>query len=218
MKYDYHQMAKSILIDYGYPCVTGFVLDYMHLVLLGVVRKMLHFLISGPLLCRLSSVQVKRISSNLEELKGKMPTEFARQPRSLKYLPRYKSTELRNFLLYSGIFTLRGVVKDDVYEHFLCLSVGIRILLQARTMPNVMIEYARSLLRYNVSKAELIYGRTFTTYNVHNLVHLTDDVLNHNVGLHDISAFPFENYMQVIKKFVRNSKNPIAQIVKRLYE
>ena len=140
-----------------------FVLDHMYLVLLGVVRKMLNFLISGPLLCRLSSVQVKRISSNLEELKGKMPTEFAHQPRSLKYLPRYKSTELRNFLLYSVIFTLRGVVKDDVYEHFLCLSVGIRILLQAKTMPNVMIEYTRSLLRYYVSKAESIYGRTFTT-------------------------------------------------------
>ena len=218
MKYDDHQMRKSILIDYGYPCVTGFVLDYMHLVLLGVMRKMLNFLMSGPLLCRLSSVQVNQISTNLDDLKGKMPTEFARQPRSLKYLPRYKSTELRNFLLYSGIFMLRGVVKDDIYEHFLCLSVSIRILLQARSMSNDMIQYARSLLHYYVSKAESIYGRTFTTYNVHNLVHLTDDILNHGVGLHEISAFPFENYMQVIKKFVRNAKNPIAQIVKRLYE
>ena len=59
--------------------------------------------------------------------------------------------------------------------------------------------------------------RTSTTYNVYNLVHLTDDVLKHNVGLHEISAFPFENYMQVIKIFVRNANNAIAQIV-RLHE
>ena len=33
MKYDDHQIQKSILVDYGYHCVTGFALDYMHLTL-----------------------------------------------------------------------------------------------------------------------------------------------------------------------------------------
>ena len=87
---------------------------------------------------------------------------------------------------------------------------------QGRTISNDMKQYAKSLLQYYVSKTEPIYGCTITTYNVQNLVHLTD-VLNHNVGLHEISAFPFENYMQVIKKFVSNAKNQIAQIV-RLHE
>ncbi len=30
--------VNSPLIDIGYPCVSGFVLDYMHIVLLGVLK------------------------------------------------------------------------------------------------------------------------------------------------------------------------------------
>ena len=43
-------------------------------------------------------------------------------------------------------------------------------------------------------------------------------MVNHNVDLNEISAFPFENYMQVIKRFVRSCKNTTAQIVKRVHE
>ena len=41
LEYEEHQNNRSILIDYGHVCVTGFVLDYMHLVLLGVVKRSL---------------------------------------------------------------------------------------------------------------------------------------------------------------------------------
>ena len=218
LDYEEHQNNRSILIDYGYPCVTGFVLDYMHLVLLGVVKRCLKFLISGPLQYRLSSFQVKAVSSRLEGAMGNLPSEFVRQPRGLNEFARYKATEFRTFLLYTGLFALKDIVKKDVYEHFLCLSVAVRILLQARDMKSDMISYAKSLLKYYVSSAPSIYGKTFTSYNVHSLIHLADDVVNHNVDLNEISAFPFENYMQVLKKFVRNSKNPIAQIVKRVHE
>ena len=37
-------------------------------------------------------------------------------------------------------------------------------------------------------------------------------------SLNDISAFPFENYLQSIKRKVRNAQNPIAQVTKRLAE
>ena len=55
------------------------------------------------------------------------------------------------------------------------------------------------------------------SYHVRNLIHLAD-VVNHNVDLNEISTFPFENYMQVIKKFVRSCNNPTAQIGKRVHE
>jgi hypothetical protein len=53
-------------------------------------------------------------------------------------------------------------------------------------------------------------------YNVHNLIHLPDDVINHDCGLHSISAFPFENYLHQIKKLVKSPINPVSQIVKNL--
>lgn len=52
--YKNHQISRSILVDYGIHCVSQFPLDYMHLVCLGVVRRMLRFLKSGEKLCRIS--------------------------------------------------------------------------------------------------------------------------------------------------------------------
>lgn len=55
------------------------------------------------------------------------------------------------------------------------------------------------------------------SHNVHNLLHICDDV-NHFGPLDMLSAFPFENHMQVLKKFVRKGDKPIEQIVRRIHE
>ena len=47
------------------------------MVCLGVVRRILTFLKSGPKHCRLSNGQIKKISDNLLSLRGMMPSEFA---------------------------------------------------------------------------------------------------------------------------------------------
>ncbi len=74
----------------------------MHIVCLGVVRRLLIYLTRGPKVCRLSVRQKDAISQKLIALRGKMPSEFARQPRGLHEIDRWKATELRQFLLYTG--------------------------------------------------------------------------------------------------------------------
>ena len=54
--------------------------------------------------------------------------------------------------------------------------------------------------------------------NVHSLLHLADDVRNHNCSLNDISAFSYENYLQTLKGLIRDANNPIAQVLKRSAE
>ena len=79
------------------------------------------------------------------------------------------------------------------------------------------LDYARQLFAYFVTNAEDFYGNTFPVYNVHSLLHIADDVEKY-VSLNEISAFPFENFLQTLKKDVRNHKSPVAQVAKRYIE
>jgi len=128
--YEDHQLCRSPLIDLGFGMVSGFVLDYMHLVCLGVVRRLLHFWLRGALTVRLSARSVSLISHKLISMRGSVPSEFARKPRALTELEYWKASELRQFLLYSGMVVLKDQKMDKkLYDHFVCLSVIMHILL-----------------------------------------------------------------------------------------
>ena len=186
---------------------------------LGVVKRILWFLKQGPKECKLSQRQWSEISDNLCLLSGKLPSEFARQPRSLRELERWKATEFRQFLLYTGPIVLKQVVSKELYNHFMSLNVGVSILLEANdNKRTAYLDYAEELLKYFVDNCSAIYGERFTVYNIHNLKHLSDDARHFRCSLNDVSAFPFENHLQSIKRCVRNAKNPILQVEKRLKE
>ena len=149
-----------------------------------------------------------------------MPPEFARQPRGLLEVKRWKATEFRQFLLYSGPIVLKGVLSKSYYQHFLSLSASITILCYPtqENRPTELLNYVEELLIWFVREAKVLYGIAFLSYNVHNLIHLVSDVRYHGCSLDGISAFPFENYLQILKKYVRNSDKPLVQIVKRIGE
>ncbi|KAL0149164.1 hypothetical protein M9458_055596, partial [Cirrhinus mrigala] len=189
------------------------------MVILGVVRRLLTFLTRGPKHCRLSLRQRDEISHKLHELRGKMPSEFAWQPRSLNELDRWKATELRQFLLYTGPVVLKNVLPPGRYKHFLSLTVALSIMLEPddRTR-NAYLQFAQELIKHFVTSSAALYGRCFPVYNVHGLVHLHEDVRHFNRSLNEISCFPFENYLQKIKKCVRSGKSPLEQVTRRLSE
>lgn len=95
--------------------VKQFPLDYMHLVCLGVMRRMLNFMVKkGKHIVRLSSQMILDFSTKLDMCKKHIPSEFARKPRSLRYIDRWKATELRQFLLYTGPILGEGILPDCV--------------------------------------------------------------------------------------------------------
>ena len=140
----------------------------MHLVCLGVVKRLLCFFKKGPPECRLSQGHLHEISTHLVSLSGKLPSEFARQPRSLTELNWWKATEFRQFVLYTGPVVLKKVLHKDVYDHFLCLTVALSILLDSCQRRRVAyMDFAEQLLSYFVAKCEHIYTAAFLVYNVH---------------------------------------------------
>lgn len=203
----------------GILCVKQFPLDYMHLVCLGATKRLLTYLWRGPKISRLSKAQREKLEMNISHLKGALPAEFSRQPRGMVDLDRWKATELRQFLLYTGPIILKEVLHEDQYHHFLCLSVGMNILLEDTDgKRECYLGYARDILEHFVDTSVDFYGPTFPTYNIHSIKHLTDDAANFRSSLNHISCFPFENHLQVIKKLVRSGKQPLVQVTKRLAE
>ena len=214
-EYTHHQVAVSPLVYLGInvSCVDDFVLDYMHLVCLGVVRKTLNYLFKKGR--RTTPEQRQAVCDRLERLK--MPKEFQRQPRSLEFVDRFKATEFRQFLLYTGPVIMKDIIDERKYEHFLLLTKGMIILLDRDdTFRNAHLLSAQRYLVKFVLDAEEIYGKEFISYNTHSLIHLVDDVQRFGCSLNDISAFPFENHLFHLKKGVKNAKNPIAQIIKQI--
>ncbi|CAB3993355.1 Hypothetical predicted protein [Paramuricea clavata] len=59
LSYEVHQKELSPLLTCGVSCVKQFILDYMHMVCLGVTKRILHYLKNGPCKCKLSSIPRK---------------------------------------------------------------------------------------------------------------------------------------------------------------
>ena len=219
LEYGEHQKRLSPLVICGSSLINDFSLDYMHLVCLGVVKKVLTYLKKGPPCCKLSKAQTSELSEILLSFQGKLPSDFARQPRSLKVLDRWKATEFRQFLLYTGPVALKGILHKKAYIHFMTLSVALSILLNCdEEKRNAYVHYAGELLQHFVKNCCSIFGRTFNVYNVHNLLHLADDVKHFQCSLNEVSAFPFETYLHQVKKAVKSPLNPVAQVAKRKAE
>lgn len=212
-----HHTGTSILESIpNLNMITDFPLDPMHLIYLGVVKKLLVSLwYNGKPSSKLSSVQITEISNLLVYQKKNIPCEFNRKPRSLNECARWKATEFKQFLHYTGPVVLKSVLSNDRYLNFITLHVAITIL--SSTKHFEYINYANSLLHYFVETFTILYGKQNISFNIHNLLHLCDDFKNFGC-LEEFSAFPFENFMQSIKKLIRKNDKPLQQIIFRTYE
>lgn len=191
-------------------------LDYMHLVCLGVVKKILECLLIGSLNYRIPQRIVDCISNRLNDIKPYIPDDFARKPRGLNYYKVWKATEFRLLLLYIGPVVFKDILETDIYHNFLTLHVAIRILCCEELLTDFRL-YAHSLLEHFVEDFGEIYGEHLVSHNVHGLLHLAEDCETHGV-LDNFSAFPYENNMMEIKGMLRKPDNILAQMYKRQME
>jgi hypothetical protein len=213
-----HHTGDSPFSSLPVDMIVFFPIDYMHQVCLGVMKRLLICWTSGSKKVKLSFAQKQEINAKICDFRAIVTKEFTRKPRSLSELPHWKATEYRTFLLYAGYFVLRKTVQKDIFEHFLCLSVAVGILLSEKlSADEVHRQFAHDLLVYFVSKSAELYGEEFLVYNVHSLTHSSEEV-KHFGKLDNSSAFIFENYMQHVKRSVRSARNPVLQVIRRLQE
>lgn len=198
--------------------VQDVVLDYMHLVLLGIARRlvMAWTVKSAMTATRLGDGLLSRISNRLEVYSSYCPREFGRKSRSISDISMWKATEFRQFVCYSSVAACRNVLPEVQYSHFMLLVCAMRILLHP-TMCKSHNDLADNMLKCFVDQTYELYGPHLAVYNSHGLTHLAQDAKVHG-NLDTISSFPYENKLRLIKKLIRSSNNVLIQVVNRLIE
>ena len=212
---NYHNY-KSRIEELKFEIVEDIPLDYIHVVLLGVVKRLLRMWLCGKTTALLPNRDVLVLNKRLEQISSTQPSEFQRKVRSLSEVGNYKATEFRTFVKYTGPFILKNVLPQEKYNNFLLLHVSICILCD----PVLCINYndlSKELLKAFVSTFGRIYGESNIVYNVHSLIHLPNDVKKYG-NLDEFSAFQFESFMYRIKMLLRKNNQPLAQVCNRLTE
>lgn len=213
---NYHN-RRTILEELEIDLVDQFVLDYLHLVLLGVVKKQLKMWTSGRIESLLPSKYILHINNLITSVMTTQPFDFQRRIQTLSQLHNYKGTEFRAFLLYVGPFVLRNVLPKSKYNHFMLLHTAISFLCKPEGSKE-LIDLARSMLREFVEQMKNLYGSHHLVFNVHCLLHLADDVEKFG-HLDSISSFEFESFMgTTLKKHLRKKHQPLSQIFNRIAE
>lgn len=196
--------------------VSHFPLDYMHLVCLGIAKKILALCIDGCKTVKFSTAVKNKLSEDLISVAKWIPLEFARKVRSLDEFCRWKATEHRTFLLYVGPVVLQRYLPEANMKHYNSLHCAIRILCDPIDY-KYNNEYAYNLLLYFVQVFKILYGPYNVSYNIHNVIHLPSDAMKFG-PLDTFSCFPFENYLKNIKHLLRKGDKPLSQLRKRLDE
>lgn len=216
-KDEHYHKGPSPFEELSIDITSVVVLEYMHNVCQGVMKRLLQFWKSGQKPVRFLNTYVEhQISNELVNLHPHLPSEFNRLTRSIDELEFWKATEYRTFLLYTGPILLKGRIKSSLYQHFLLLHSAIKILISNETYLSLN-DVANDLLRQFVKDYPDLYGEEYVTYNVHGLIHITNFVKIHG-PLDKFSAFKFENYLQIIKKTVHSAKLPLQDMYNRIME
>lgn len=174
---DHHKEGPSPFSELGIRMPSRVPFEYMHLGCIGAMKKCIGAWVMGDYTedTKLPDWSIYLISRRLEALREYCPREFARRPTTLRHYKRWKATEFRQFLLYTGPVVLREILPDNVHTYFLLLHAIFRILVSPSPSQNQLF-FADIAMKKWVERCATLYGPEFLSYNIHGLSHLVDDV------------------------------------------
>lgn len=215
---DHHLHITPLLRIPGFDPVRGVPLDSMHLFFEGALPIIFKFLTTGRNKGRLRASDINLLIELLKHVSPSLvPDEFQRKFLDFEHWEKWKATQSRLFLLYIGFYVFKKVLSRECYQHFLSLTVGTRILC-SEDVAVQKVDTADECLRKFFNGFPVYYGNCTQVLNLHNLIHVSDDVRFFQLPLTYLTAFPGEN---VIGKLVGLKHGPVnyhAQIIRRLHE
>lgn len=165
---------------------------------------------------RLSATDKKELERRSLEINSNIPLEFPRKLRPTKEWSKYKAVEHKFFILYAAPVLLKKLLSTDLYNHLMLFTVACRLLSSNNFLNH--IPTAKQYFKCFVEKSSNLFRLTFMSLNIHNLIHVCDDVQNMNCNLNQLSAFSFESYLGKMSSALRSPTHIISQYCRRLKE
>ena len=154
---EHHKPAMSPFCNLPIDMITKFSIDYMHQSCLGVMKILLLLWLRGKKEIKMAAIHVAEVSRRSHSIKEFIPNAFARKPRGMEELDYWKATEFRQFLLYTGKYVLKGILRPELYDHFMTLNVALGIMVCPSLAQDHRV-YAHELLTCFVGNCEKLYG------------------------------------------------------------
>jgi hypothetical protein len=194
--------------------LSGFPVDYLHAVLLGVVRSFTELWLTK---CRLpyyigTPKKLQFINKILKSIN--LPAAIGRMTRGISDRKNWKGHEWRMWLLVYSLPIIAQLMPQRYVEHWSLLVCAIFKLLQPKITYEDLSE-CEQLLEKFVFGVEPLYGEEYMLFNVHLLTHLCSTVQNCG-PLFACSTFAFESELFAIKKLVRSGNGVMSQISRKL--
>uniref|UniRef100_A0ABD2W1U7 Transposase domain-containing protein n=1 Tax=Trichogramma kaykai TaxID=54128 RepID=A0ABD2W1U7_9HYME len=204
--------GPSIISKISHKFITSTAIDVMHSAFEGVARKLIELWFDPKF-----KNEKFNYSSLVEVVHQKLcsikpPSSFARRPRSIKlHFAYYKASELKSWCLYYSIPVLRGILPDEIINHYAYFVYGIYTLSKA-SISHREINLAEKALNEFSSRFPKIYRLRDMSCNLHSIRHLPE-IVRCLGPLWVTSYFALEDINGKIKSFVHGSMKPELQIV-----
>lgn len=196
----------------NYDIIDGTTVDYMHCVLLGVMRQLLSLWIGSEHHNEQYYIgrKLKIVDSRLEAINP--PSMITRKPRKLSTHFKYlKASEYRAFLLYYSLPVLSGILPCQYLNHFSLLVISIHTLLQQSISHRQLLQ-CQNMINTFCQQFEILYGQRYMSANVHLLLHLPNTV--RQLGpLWVYSCFYFEGQNGTLKSLVHGTQHVEKQVI-----
>lgn len=193
----------------NFDMIWGFPFDYMHTILLGVVKHIWELWIKTSI--HLTAAKIKNIDESL--LKIKPPHDVRKLPHVISDQSNYKAKDWKSWLLYYSIPICLDYIPKKYIHHYALLVKCIYILLKTDITNSELNKCEEDLMIF-VALFEVLYGKESMRFNVHMLLHAVQSVRKSG-PLWATSAFPFESNIYFLKRLVNGPKGVEQQIANK---
>lgn len=195
----------------NYDIVRGTAIDYMHCVLLNVVRQLTRLWFDSTHSTELWSCSrsVSLVDSRLENIQP--PSLISRVTHAISKRKFWKASEYRAWLFFYSLPVMYMILPDVYYQHYVLLCEAIYILNTKSVQPSD-IEKSRKLLQHFYFMFPTLYSERYLGCNIHQLLHLPDTV--RELGpLFTTSCFDHEDTNGKLAKMVHSHACVGSQIL-----